>query len=174
MEVIHLCDLTRLTSQQIAQPAGVHPDTDTDYIGLVNRHVHPHYPARQSTLVVYGPGSLCDGRVCCLWSFSRLFIRPSVLSWTTPVISIAGSSGGPKAIHSPFVPACRPDLNIIERLWKWLRKTCLYAGFHEDFPGFSLAIEQTLPEANATRQKQRQALLTLYFQLFDKSVIHPV
>jgi transposase len=37
MEVIHLRALTRLTNQQIAQLAGVHPDTVTDYVRCYNQ-----------------------------------------------------------------------------------------------------------------------------------------
>lgn len=78
------------------------------------------------------------------------------------------------AIHLLFLPAYSPNLNSIERLWKWLKKTCLYARFYEDFPSFSSAIEQTLSKANLTHQKELESLLTLNFQLFDKSVILPV
>ncbi|HCF28544.1 MAG TPA: IS630 family transposase [Cyanobacteria bacterium UBA11049] len=35
------------------------------------------------------------------------------------------------AIHLLFLPAYSPNLNIIERLWKWLKKTCLYTRFYE-------------------------------------------
>jgi len=39
-------------------------------------------------------------------------------------------------------------VNIIGRLWKWLKKKCLYAQFYEDFAGFSTAIENIPSQAN--------------------------
>jgi hypothetical protein len=78
-----------------------------------------------------------------------------------------------------FLPAYSPNLNLIERppggpVWKWVKKSCLYACFYEDFASFSTAIQQTLLKANSTHQQELQSLLTLNFQLFDKSVILPV
>lgn len=77
-------------------------------------------------------------------------------------------------IHLLFLPTYSPNLNLIERLWKWVKKSCLYACFYEDFAGFSTAIQQTLLKANSTHQQELESLLTLNFQRFDKSVILPV
>jgi len=73
-----------------------------------------------------------------------------------------------------FLPAYSPNLNLIERLWKWVKKSCLYACFYEDFDSFSNAIQQTLLKANSCHQHELESLITLNFQLFDKSVIQPV
>jgi len=319
MEVIHLRALTGLTNQQIAQIAGVHPDTVTDYVrcynqwglaglktvgyrgqaGALDHHQQilqaafeqqPPLSANQAlarikqlTGIERSPTQVRhwlkkiglkyrktgqvpakadpvgqqkwladtlspiiqqvkEGKahllfvdsahfvmgvfLCWLWSFSPLFIRSasarkrlnvlgavdalskqvSFLTNTTYITAqtvvdflaqlrqqypnlplyivldnaryqhcqLVKQTAQQLAIHLLFLPAYSPNLNIIERLWKWLKKKCLYAQFYEDFPAFSVAIENTLSQANTNYQKELESLLTLNFQLFDKSVIHPV
>ncbi|WP_299466763.1 IS630 family transposase, partial [uncultured Microscilla sp.] len=47
-------------------------------------------------------------------------------------------------IHLVFLPPYSPNLNIIERLWKWTKKKCLYAKFYDCFQAFKNAIDKTL------------------------------
>ena len=35
-----------------------------------------------------------------------------------------------------FLPSYSPNLNIIERLWKWVKKDCLYCKYYEKFDAF--------------------------------------
>ena len=72
-------------------------------------------------------------------------------------------------IHLVFLPPYSPNLNIIERLWKWTKKKCLYAKYYEKFEEFRKAIEQTLEQANGKYQKELDTLLSLNFQSFHKS-----
>ncbi len=65
-----------------------------------------------------------------------------------------------------FLVAYSPNLNIIERLWKWTKRKCLYAKFHETFQDFKSSIDNTLERANKEYQKELEALLTLKFQRF--------
>lgn len=69
-------------------------------------------------------------------------------------------------IHLVFLPTYSPNLNIIERLWKWTKIKCLYAKHYENFGQFSNAIENTLKTANEKYQKELETLLTLKFQRF--------
>ena len=39
-----------------------------------------------------------------------------------------------------FLPAYSPNLNLIERLWKFVKKQCLYAKHYPDFGTFTHAI----------------------------------
>jgi len=36
-----------------------------------------------------------------------------------------------------FLPTYSPNLNLIERLWKFVRKECLYSTYYADFPSFT-------------------------------------
>jgi transposase len=42
-----------------------------------------------------------------------------------------------------FLPSYSPNLNIIERLWKWVKKDCLYCKYYEKFNDFKIAIENS-------------------------------
>ena len=67
-------------------------------------------------------------------------------------------------IHLVFLPSYSPNLNIIERLWKWTKRKCLYAKYYENFTAFSTTIKDTLENANDKHQNELETLLTLKFQ----------
>lgn len=70
------------------------------------------------------------------------------------------------AIHLVFLPPYAANLNCIERLWKWVKKQCLYAKYYENFDHFTKIIQQTLQQANQKHQKELEKLLSLKFQRF--------
>ncbi|MCQ1548051.1 MAG: transposase [Candidatus Accumulibacter phosphatis] len=47
-----------------------------------------------------------------------------------------------------FLPTHSPNLNLIERLWKFVKKQCLYAKYYPDFHSFSTAIERCLQDTH--------------------------
>ena len=67
-----------------------------------------------------------------------------------------------------FLPAYSPNLNLIERLWKFVKKQCLYSKYYADFTTFKGAIEACLSQTHTTHKTVLDSLLTLRFQLFDK------
>ena len=67
-----------------------------------------------------------------------------------------------------FLPPYSPNLNLIERLWKLVKKECLYSVYYENFPLFRHAIQNFLNTMNQTHQEKLQSLLTLNFQFFSK------
>jgi transposase len=69
-------------------------------------------------------------------------------------------------IQLVFLPPYSPNLNIIERLWKWLKKKTLYANYFEKFEDFKTALMQNLKDANIYHQNEIQNLLNLKFQTF--------
>ena len=69
-----------------------------------------------------------------------------------------------------FLPSYSPNLNLIERLWKWVKKDCLNCKYYECFDKFKDAINQSLLKTSQTdRKKEMDSLLTLNFQLFDST-----
>jgi hypothetical protein len=60
-------------------------------------------------------------------------------------------------------------LNLIERVWKFVKKKCLYSKYYEKFPVFKAAISECLDETMTTHQSELDSLLTLRFQLFQKT-----
>jgi transposase len=63
-----------------------------------------------------------------------------------------------------FVPTYSPNLNLIERLWKFVKKECLYGKYYESFEPFKQAITKCLEEAMGCHQAALATLLTLEFQ----------
>jgi len=67
-----------------------------------------------------------------------------------------------------FLPPYSPNLNLIERLWKLVKKECLYSKYYENFVSFKKSIENILDNMNDTHQEKLQTLLTLNFQTFTE------
>ena len=68
-----------------------------------------------------------------------------------------------------FLPSYSPNLNLIERVWKFVKKKCLYSKYYEKFPAFKAAIAKCLEETMTTHKSDLDSLLTLRFQLFQKA-----
>ena len=66
-----------------------------------------------------------------------------------------------------FLPAYSPNLNLIERLWKFVKKQCLYSKYYAAFAEFKQAIEDCLAEVSGAFKAQLTSLLTLNFQTFE-------
>jgi len=68
-----------------------------------------------------------------------------------------------------FLPAYSPNLNLIERVWKFVKKKCRYSHYYEKFPAFKEAISKCLEETMTTHKTDLDSLLTLHFQRFEKA-----
>ena len=68
-----------------------------------------------------------------------------------------------------FLPSYSPNLNLIERVWKFVKKKCLYSKYYEKFPEFKEAISQCLLQTQTTHKSDLASLLSLRFQLFEKA-----
>ncbi len=73
-----------------------------------------------------------------------------------------------------FLPPYSPNLNLIERLWKFVKKQCLYSHYYEKFGQFKAAITDCLESAPVKHEKELKSLLTLKFQTFEKAQIMTV
>lgn len=157
--------------------------------------------------------------VCCLWSFTRLFVRAAsgrqrfnVLgAWnavTRQLITVTNTTVvntetmgellrkiaavgliGPitlvldnaryqhnaavKALAEQlgitllFLPAYSPNLNLIARLWKFIKRRALYGRYHPTFADFQAAIQETLDSLPTTHAEELKTLMTLNFQRFE-------
>jgi transposase len=157
--------------------------------------------------------------VCCLWSFTRVFVRAAsgrqrfnVLgAWnavTRELIAVTNTTvvntttmcallrkiaalglSGPitlvldnaryqrnavvqdlaqeVGIALLFLPSYSPNLNLIERLWKFIKRRSLYGRYHPTFAGFRAAIEETLDGLSTTHADKLESLMTLNFQQFQ-------
>ena len=65
-----------------------------------------------------------------------------------------------------YLPSYSPHLNLIERLWKFVRNQCLYSKYYAEFDDFKDAIKSCIEQANTTHKPALASLLTLNFQSF--------
>jgi transposase len=66
-----------------------------------------------------------------------------------------------------FLPSYSPNLNLIERLWKFIKRRSLYGRYHPTFAEFRAAIEEVLDGLTTTHADQLTTLMTLNFQQFQ-------
>lgn len=73
-----------------------------------------------------------------------------------------------------FLPPYSPNLNLIERLWKFVKKQCLCSKYYDKFEKFKQAISGCLENASVEHKEEHNSLLTLNFQTFEKAQFVPV
>lgn len=66
-----------------------------------------------------------------------------------------------------FLPSYSPNLNLIERLWKFIKRRALYGRYHPTFADFQAAIQETLDALPTIHVEPLKTLMTLNFQRFD-------
>lgn len=77
-------------------------------------------------------------------------------------------------IHLIFLPAYSPNLNLIERLWRFTKKEVLYNKYYSTFLEFKNAITSCMKKINNGKYKNElDSLLTLKFQMFDDLQTNP-
>ena len=75
------------------------------------------------------------------------------------VAEVAGQLG----LELLFLPAYSPNLNLIERLWKFTKKQCLASPYYENFAAFKGAIAGFLATVQICHAAELQSLLALKF-----------
>lgn len=70
-----------------------------------------------------------------------------------------------------FLPPYSPNLNLIERLWKYTKAGCLHNRYYADFAAFSGAITEFLNALPHHHTQNLDTLLRLNFQTFDPETI---
>jgi transposase len=156
--------------------------------------------------------------LCCLWSFTRIFVRAASgrqrfnvlgawnavtrqliavtnttvvntetmreLLWKIAALGLTGPitlvldnaryqhNATVKALASQlgitllFLPSYSPNLNLIERLWKFIKRRALYGRYHPTFADFQAAIQETIDGLPTTHAEKLKTLMTLNFQVF--------
>ena len=66
-----------------------------------------------------------------------------------------------------FLPSYSPNLNLIERLWKFTKRRALYGRYHPTFRDFQAAIQEVLDGLTTKYAEALASLMTLNFQQFD-------
>ena len=66
-----------------------------------------------------------------------------------------------------YLPGYSPNLNLIERLWRFVRKQSLDSTYYESFERFRAAIDQTLDGLPTAYRNEMKTLMVHKFQTFD-------
>ena len=67
-----------------------------------------------------------------------------------------------------FLPSYSPNLNLIERFWKLVKKRCLNCRYYNRFECFNSAIADFIKNADTTHHSEMKTLLSWNFQNFNK------
>lgn len=76
-------------------------------------------------------------------------------------------------IHLVFLPPYSPNLNLIERLWKFVKKKVLYNRFYADFHSFCCSITDCLSKTHTEHRVELDTLLRPNFQSFKNATFNP-
>jgi transposase len=66
-----------------------------------------------------------------------------------------------------FLPSYSPNLNLIERLWKFVKKEVLNSRHHQDFKRFQDAIDGCLADLPTKHREKLATRMTHKFQTWD-------
>jgi transposase len=66
-----------------------------------------------------------------------------------------------------YLPSYSPNLNLIERLWKFIKRRALYGRYHPSLAEFQAAIQEVLDGLSTTHAESLKSLMTLNFQRFE-------
>jgi len=66
-----------------------------------------------------------------------------------------------------FLPSYSPNLNLIERLWKFVKRDVLYGKHYTTFAEFCQAIDGCLEKIPTKHRSRLESLMTHNFQRFD-------
>jgi len=136
-------------------------------LGALNAITHELITITNETYI--DAQSVCD----LLWKIARLNLA-------TPIIFILDNARYQRCtivttlaaqlnIELIFLPPYSPNLNLIERLWKFVKKQCLYSKYYSEFTKFNNSITDCLQKTHSLHKQELASLLTLNFQTFNKS-----
>jgi transposase InsO family protein len=67
-----------------------------------------------------------------------------------------------------YLPPYSPNLNLIERLWRVVKKEVLYSTHYDKFDAFRNSIDTCIVDLGTRFKANMQTLMTLKFQLFSE------
>ena len=76
-------------------------------------------------------------------------------------------------IQIVFLTPYSPNLNLIERLWKFVKKEVLYNKYYKEYDKFCAAISDCLDQTHTTHKAALASLLTPKFQTFENVTFNP-
>lgn len=81
---------------------------------------------------------------------------------------VTQSAANMLSIELLFLPPYSPNLNLIERVWKFLRKKCLNAKYYSTFTEFADGIKDCIQKFGGIFKEELRSLLSWNFQMLPK------
>src|SRR5215217_1095066 len=66
-----------------------------------------------------------------------------------------------------YLPSYSPNLNLIERVWRFVKSECLRTKYYANYQEFHTAIQQCLDDLPSKHKDAMASLLTHNFQTFE-------
>ena len=66
-----------------------------------------------------------------------------------------------------FLPSYSPNLNLIERYWRLIKKEALYGRYYQNFKAFRTGIEEAMGKLQNEKKEKVKTMMTLKFQSFE-------
>ena len=92
-------------------------------------------------------------------------LRPANARYQTN--AVAQGSARRSGITLLYLPPYSPSLNLIERLWKFVKHRALCGRYQPTFAQFQAAIQEALGGLSTTHAEKLKSLMTLKFQRFE-------
>ena len=70
-------------------------------------------------------------------------------------------------IEMLYLPSYSPNLNLIERVWKFVKAECLRTKYYDNYDKFNAAIQRCLDDLPTKHKAAMDSLLTHNFQTFE-------
>jgi transposase len=126
--------------------------------------------------------TVCNDAYINAQSVAELLQKIAALELTIPITLVLDNARYQKCqyikelaaslkIELLYLPAYSPNLNLIERLWKFVKKDALNGRYYDDFTAFKAAIVRCLAQTRTIHKQQLDSLLTLKFQTFNDAQI---
>ena len=115
-------------------------------------------------------------------SVCDLLRKIAAAGWTTPITLVLDNAryqrcrlvqdlAAALGIELLFLPSYSPNLNLIERLWKFVKKTTLHSRRRATYAEFHAAIDDCLSRLTTTYRADLTTLMTHNFQTFENGPI---
>lgn len=126
--------------------------------------------------------TVCNEAYINAQSVAELLHKIAALELTVPITLVLDNARYQKCqyikelaasltIERLYLPSYSPNLNLIERLWKFVKKDALNGRYYHDFTAFKAAIIRCLAQTRTTHKQKLNSLLTLKFQTFNDAQI---
>jgi transposase len=134
-------------------------------LGALNAVTHELVTEINTTYITATSVCALLGKIAALrWSVPVTLVLDNARYQRCALVEDAAKKLG---IELLFLPSYSPNLNLIERLWKFVKKEVLNSRHHQDFKRFQDAIDGCLADLPTKHREKMTTLMTHKFQMWD-------